>query len=222
MHHNYCTLQYCQGVASTKDLTTTSYALLGLLAIEPWSAYELAKQMKRGFPWYWPRAERAIYAEPKNLVAHGLATAEAGSRGRQSRTVYAITPAGRKALRAWQAQPSALPRFESEALVRLTFLEHGSPGDAVVALASLREAASEIDAIVARVSGEYLAGRGPFPERLPQVALTGSFIAELATMFRTYADWAEEHLAAGESGDAATLALERLAELNARTASIPT
>ena len=28
-------------------LTTTSYAILGLLALRSWTAYELAKQMKR-------------------------------------------------------------------------------------------------------------------------------------------------------------------------------
>jgi DNA-binding PadR family transcriptional regulator len=202
-------------VTRPKDLTTTSYALLGLLAIKPWSAYELAGQMKRGFPWYWPRAERAIYAEPKNLEAHGLARSASEQRGHRSRTVYEITPEGRDALRAWMRSPSALPKFESESLVRLTFLEHGSPDDVAPALDALRAAATEIEGIVAAVSGEYLAGRGPFVERLPQVALGGSFIAALAGMLRDYADWAEAFTVDCEAGDAQAIALARLAELNA-------
>jgi len=201
-------------VASTKDLTTTSYALLGLLAIKPWSAYELAGQMKRGFPWFWPRAERAIYAEPKNLERHGLARASTEHRGRRARTVYTITPAGRDALRRWLGEPSAPPRFESESLVRLTFLEHGSPEDVAPALDALRAAAAEIEAIVATVSGEYGAGRGPFVERLPQVALGGSFIAALAALFRDYAEWAEAFCEACEAGDGRAIALDRLATLN--------
>ena len=30
-----------------KELTTTSYAILGLLALRSWTTYELAKQMQR-------------------------------------------------------------------------------------------------------------------------------------------------------------------------------
>src|SRR5689334_6919014 len=108
-----------------RELTTTSYALLGLLALRPWSAYELAQQMQRGFAWFWPRAERGIYAEPKRLVDRGFARSRVEHRGRQARTVYSITPSGRRALRRWLAAPSQPPQVESESLVRLTFLEHG-------------------------------------------------------------------------------------------------
>ena len=54
------------------ELTTTSYAILGLLAIRPWSTYELARQMQRDLRFVWPRAESNLYAEPKKLIAHGL------------------------------------------------------------------------------------------------------------------------------------------------------
>ena len=52
-----------------KSLTTTSYAVLGLLALRPWTTYELAKQVQRSLDWFWPRAERKLYDEPKRLVA---------------------------------------------------------------------------------------------------------------------------------------------------------
>ncbi len=199
------------------QLTATSYALLGLLAIKPWSAYELAQQMKRGFAWYWPRAERAIYAEPKNLVAHDLARARTVHRGRRPRTVYEITAKGRRALRTWLAEASAAPRFESEALVRLTFLEHGSADDASRAVASLRDAADELDGIVATVSGEYVAGRGPFPDRLGEIALTGSFLAALSGLFRSYATWAAEFVDSWEDAGEDEASLRRLAQLHGMT-----
>jgi DNA-binding PadR family transcriptional regulator len=199
-----------------KEPTTTSFAILGLLAIKPWSAYDLAQQMTRGFAWYWPRAERAIYAEPKFLVERGYAKVETAHRGQHARSVYSITPAGRRALRKWLADPSALPHLESEALVRLTFLEHGSIDDAATALAAFTSAADQLEAIVHRVSTEYIAGRGPFPHRIREVALTGRSLFELATMFRAYAAWATGYLAAFEEGSDEN-ALQALRVLNEAT-----
>ena len=51
-----------------RPLTTTSYAILGLLSVRSWSAYELTDQMKRGLRYTWPRTETRIYQEPKHLV----------------------------------------------------------------------------------------------------------------------------------------------------------
>ena len=74
------------------ELTTTSYAILGLLAIRPWSTYELARQMQRDLRFVWPRAESNLYTEPKKLIAHGFASAKSEPRGKRRRTVYTITP----------------------------------------------------------------------------------------------------------------------------------
>ena len=76
------------------ELTTTSYAILGLLAIRPWSTYELARQMQRDLRFAWPRAESNLYAEPKKLIAHGLATASSEPRGKRRRTVYTTVTRG--------------------------------------------------------------------------------------------------------------------------------
>src|SRR4051795_2587089 len=96
----------CQS-AMASELTTTSYAILGLLALKPWTTYELAQQMGRALGQFWPRAESKLYEEPKKLVALGLARASAETVGRRPRTVYSITPKGRRALRAWVPQPGA-------------------------------------------------------------------------------------------------------------------
>ena len=42
-------------------LTTSSYAVLGLLAIQPWLGWALAQQMQRSLRIIWPRAE---YLDP--------------------------------------------------------------------------------------------------------------------------------------------------------------
>ena len=82
---------------STGSLTSTSYAVLGLLSIRPWSSYELTQQMDRSLGRVWPRAVSKLYEEPKKLVTHGLARSSTERNGRRTRTVYAITPEGRRA-----------------------------------------------------------------------------------------------------------------------------
>ena len=64
-------------------LTTSSYAVLGLLAIKPWTGYELTRQATRSLRFAWPKSERLLYAEPKKLVEHGLATAREEAVGRR-------------------------------------------------------------------------------------------------------------------------------------------
>ena len=48
--------------------TTTSFALLGLLGIKSWTAYEIVAQIQRGAHFFWPRSEAHLYAELKRIV----------------------------------------------------------------------------------------------------------------------------------------------------------
>jgi len=173
-----------------KELTTTSYAVLGLLALKPWTAYELSQQMQRSMAFIWPRAERAIYDEPKNLVTHGLAKANSEPTGARPRTVYRITAKGRRSLAAWLDRPSAPPAFESEAMVRSTFAEFGDKESLLGTIAGLRDHAEQLLAGAEAVVTSYLEGRAPFPERTHIVALNGRFILDYIAMVRRWSDWA--------------------------------
>src|SRR5438309_10169449 len=97
--------------------TTTSYAVLGLLSVRSWTTYELAKQVQRSLKWFWPRAERKLYDEPKALVADGLATARQEYTGQRPKTVYEITEEGREALRSWLDEAPAPPATEFEGML---------------------------------------------------------------------------------------------------------
>ena len=187
----YCILQVVKEI-SLKELTTTSYAILGLLSLRPLSAYDLSKQMRRSLAFCWPRAERAIYYEPKNLVAHGLAKATTELTGRRKRTLYTITPRGLRALRRWLRQPSSRPEFESEAVVRAFFAEHGSKEDLLATVRSLREHTAAFRAQGAEVLRDYVEGTGPFPERLHIVALVSGYFISYVTMLESWSTWAEE------------------------------
>ena len=127
---------------SSERLTPTSYALLGLLAIRPWTTYELAKQMQRSVSWFWPRAERKLYDEPKHLAALGLASTRSVMTGRRAGTVYEITPRGRTALQQWiGAAGSAPPQVEMEGMIRLFFAENGTPDQMTTNLRELGDQA---------------------------------------------------------------------------------
>jgi DNA-binding PadR family transcriptional regulator len=171
-------------------LTTTSYALLGLLAIQPWSTYELAQQMDRGLGRIWPRAASKLYEEPKKLVALGLARASSDAVGRRARTVYAITPAGRAALRTWLSEPGAGPVVEFEQLVKIFFADHGTTAETLAILAAVHEWAVERNAGNLAVARAYQAGRGPFQRRAAQTLLAGRFLTDFYAMVANWASWA--------------------------------
>ena len=175
---------------STSDLTTTSYAILGLLAIKPWTTYELAQQMERSLKNLWPRAASRIYEEPKRLAAEGLAKATTDAVGRRKRTTYAITAKGRRALERWLAEPGGGPSLEFEALLKVFYAEHGRKQDAVRNVAAIREWAERQTAENLAFARLYRDTGGPFPHRLASITLIGRFLTDFADMVDRWSDWA--------------------------------
>jgi DNA-binding PadR family transcriptional regulator len=167
-------------------LTTTSYALLGLLAIQPWTAYELTQQMRRSLHYVWPKSESLLYTEPKKLVDAGLARVTHQRRGDRTRAQYRITAAGRRALAAWLDTEPAAPLFELETMLRLTFADQGTPEQLARVL---RSTSSWADGELARARPQienYLDTGGPFPERLHLIALLVGFYGELFDLMRRF------------------------------------
>jgi DNA-binding PadR family transcriptional regulator len=173
-------------------LTPTSYAILGLLAVKPWTTYELAQQMDRALGQFWPRAESKVYEEPKKLVDYGLARASSEMVGKRPRTVYAITPRGRRALAAWVPTPGAGPVLEFEQLIKVFFAEHATKADLLATLAGVRERSEQLLAAHAGVPQAYLEGSGPYPERLPWLLLVGQFLVDFHLMVEHWANWASD------------------------------
>jgi DNA-binding PadR family transcriptional regulator len=179
-------------MATPSRLTTTSYAVLGLLAVRSWTAHELVQQVDRSLRRLWPRATSKLYEEPKKLVAHGLARASDDPVGRRPRTRYAITAEGRRALAAWLAEPGEGPVLECEQLVKIHFADSGSKADVVANLEATRAwvlAQNEENLATARA---YLEGRGEFPERAALNQLPGRFLTELYAMVARWVEWADQ------------------------------
>ncbi|WP_369132776.1 PadR family transcriptional regulator [Modestobacter sp. I12A-02662] len=176
--------------APASRLTTTSFALLCLLGVRPWSTYELTRQMDRSLGRMWPRATSKLYEEPKKLARRGLARARSERVGRRVRTVYSITDEGRRALADWLAVPGDGPVLEFEGLLKVGFAEYGTRADTLATLASVREWAAERNRENAAAARSYAAGEGPFQERAAQGALVGGFLTAYYRMVDDWADWA--------------------------------
>jgi DNA-binding PadR family transcriptional regulator len=171
------------------DASPATYGLLGMLATRPMTGYELTSQVRRSLRFVWPVSEGHLYREQKKLVTLGWATVTTEPAGRRTRQRYAITRAGRAALRAWLATEPEEPHLQIEGVLRAFYADSSSPK----ALAeSMRSTAASASAMLAELHGfvdEYLAEGGPLdmlerrtssrsfrgrdmhPERLHSVAL---------------------------------------------------
>ncbi len=176
------------------DLSSTSYAVLGLLAIKPWTTHELVQQVDRSLRRIWPRARSKLYEEPKKLVAHGLASAQDDPVGRRRRTRYAITAKGRRALAAWLHQPGSGPVVEFEQLLKICFADSGSTADILANLdATLAWVQAENEENL-RTARAYLEGEGAFPERAAINQLGGTFLTNFYAMVAEWAIWARRQV----------------------------
>ncbi len=167
--------------------STTSYAILGLLGLRSWTTYELAKQVQRSLNWFWPRAERKLYDEPKELVAAGFATSRSESTGKRPRTVYEITDEGRTELARWLSEQPAPRSSDFEAMVKIFFADGGSDEQLLRTLDRVEEEALErIHAL-----GEMAGAPPVFPERehISALCLQMYLSQELAAL--EWARWAQ-------------------------------
>lgn len=215
----------------TPKLSPTSYAVLGLLATGPSSAYELTKHMRRSaLAELWPRTETSLYKEPKILETHGLATATPDANGARKRTVYAITPAGRRALRAWLRTPGEGLVFECEAAVKAFFGDAGSLEDLQSQLRTLAGTIATTEPPPAATLRHLRDGDVRFPERLHYTAMSADLIARLRLAVTYWAaDWADRteqwttvHLDDASRQEAVTVLDDRIADIQSALAAVAT
>jgi DNA-binding PadR family transcriptional regulator len=178
------------------NLTTTSYAILGHLALQPWTMYDLAQQMQRNVHFYFPRVESQIYAEPKKLVKAGLATATKEMNGRRARTIYAITPKGRKALKEWLATPVGKgPLLEFEAVLRCMLAPFGTDADLAATLAQVRQDIQDsILTVAPRISDEYRDGQAPFQRYAQYRSIMHDFLINFGQLIDDWAERAQQRM----------------------------
>jgi DNA-binding PadR family transcriptional regulator len=172
--------------------TTTSFAILGLLSMQPWTAYDLVAQSKRSLHWFWPRSEAHLYAELKRIVERGHAEAEIVDGLRRQRTRYTITPQGRAALGDWLGTQPAAPALEVEALLRVILADQGTLEDLRAALEATARQARELRINGIALTQDLLTTGGPFPQRLHLTERATTFYADFMLLL---VRWCNETLA---------------------------
>ena len=131
----------------TKPASTLGYALLGLLAREPLSGYDLATIMKERIRHFWSAQHSQIYPELAKLEEAGFVThdVERGQTGRPDKKVFAITKEGRTTLARWVEEPFARGPTRDETVLKVYC---GLAGDPDVLAKNLEEHATELDAVL--------------------------------------------------------------------------
>jgi PadR family transcriptional regulator AphA len=161
------------------------YALLGLLADEPASGYDLTRRFEKALRRYaWHAQHSQIYPELSRLAADGLvAVAAEGARGRRT---YAITEAGRTELRRWMLNPPDVFVVRNEFVLRMFLLSTLDTEDARALLHPLVDrSARELAALRAAI--DAVDATTPPDADLP----FGRLVAEYGLRsFQTLHDWA--------------------------------
>ena len=99
------------------------YALLGALAYQPMSGYDLKQFTDRSIANFWHAELSQIYVTLKVLEKEGLITSAAVAQSaRPERRVYTITQTGQQALQSWLNEPfTSIDQYKDTLLLKLFF-----------------------------------------------------------------------------------------------------
>lgn len=89
-------------------VSTLGYALLGLLARESLTGYELTGRMRERIGFFWGAGHSQIYPELAKLEERGLVVHRRVEQSeRPDKKIYSITDSGHAALARWAVEPAA-------------------------------------------------------------------------------------------------------------------
>lgn len=178
------------GAEGDGELPDTAYAILGVLTFGEMSGYDVGKTLASTVAhFFFKPAKSQVYAELRRLVARGYALErEVAQRSRPDKRLYAVTPKGSRALRAWlEGAPVGSDVIRSPLLLRTFF---GAKMDRSVLRAQVedglrrsRESLAQFQALEREIAGN--------PElRFPGLVLRRGLAHERASI-----RWAREVLA---------------------------
>jgi DNA-binding PadR family transcriptional regulator len=119
--------------------TTATWAVLGLIALEPSSGYDIKRIVDRTIRHFWAASYGQIYPELKRLEEVGWISGDNVPRGGRARRIYRITPCGSQALRGWMHGRETRVELRDESLLRLFFADTLPHDQALGLLAARRE-----------------------------------------------------------------------------------
>lgn len=119
------------------------FAILGLLAREPLTGYDLRKQFDSSVSFFWSAKHSQIYPELKALARERLVTFEIVRQvAKPDKKVYTITESGRIALEEWVSNDLEPKALRDTLLMKVWTLGAIEPG---LALRSMQQFAAELE-----------------------------------------------------------------------------
>ncbi|KTC93161.1 MULTISPECIES: PadR family transcriptional regulator [Legionella] len=106
-----------------KERSRTKYTVLGMLALEDLTGYEIIKMIQSSTNYFWSESEGQIYPTLAQCVADGFATCKEEKSEKINRTkkVYSITSLGKKELIYWLKKEPQSALVRNELLLKLFF-----------------------------------------------------------------------------------------------------
>ena len=168
------------------------YALIGLLASEPMSGYDLTRRFSVSLNNVWPAQHSQIYPELARLVSDGMI--EQMGEGPRGRKIYSSTRTGIDALREWMRSTKPDYDVRCEAGLRGFFLWTLTTEEAIGHLEqdieAYRKHLAEMEAVLEMV--DWTANEGARSARL-----TIEMGVRYYRMLIEWAEWAAAEIAAG-------------------------
>jgi DNA-binding PadR family transcriptional regulator len=180
---------------SSAKLSNVAYVILGFLSTEgaqPLSGYDLKQLVDRSVRFFFAASYGQIYPELKKLANAGLVEGADEAIGGRARTVWSITPAGRKRLREWLVENENRVEMRDEGILRIFFASGLTKEERLRKLHQLRDE---------RVAGLKVieAIRDEPPEdslEMPDLVLDYGL-----GMYHYVIDWCDRAIAAVEAGE---------------------
>ncbi len=122
------------------NLSPTGRVILGVLAVEARSGYDIKALTDQSTRFFWAASYGQIYPELKRLAEDGLVEGSDEPSGGRKRTVYRITGDGHKALAEWLNAPEQLHELRDEGLLKLFFAATQGKDEVIAAIEGKRDA----------------------------------------------------------------------------------
>jgi DNA-binding PadR family transcriptional regulator len=119
--------------------TAVTWAVLGLIALQPRSGYDIKRIVDRTIRHFWAASYGQIYPELRRLEEAGWIAGDDAPRGGRARRVYGITEPGRRALEGWLGGRETRIEMRDESLLRLFFSDAVPREQGMGLLAARRE-----------------------------------------------------------------------------------
>lgn len=185
------------------------YALLGLLARESLTGYDLTKRFDSTIGFFWSAKHSQIYPELAALTKEALVTFEVVTQtSKPNKKVYTITDAGRESLSTWAAEDTEKRTVKDPLLMRVWALGVVNPERVLPHLRSCLEEYDRRLAMLAETKADLTKGPNALTAEQKKSAI-GPFLAmrygEL--QYAVYRDWLRDTIATLEQLEAPAASL---------------